>query len=63
METILTPLDRERFVVVPPCSTFSDYCQLATPQNAEVKKTAKFGVFAARGRQNKPTATFFIIFV
>jgi len=35
-ETILIPLDRERFVVVHPCSTFSDCCQVATPQNAEV---------------------------
>ena len=36
--TILMPLDRGRFVVVHPCSTLSDCCQLATPSNAEVKK-------------------------
>jgi len=53
-ETILLPLDRGRFVVVHPCSTFSDCCQLAIPLNAEVENTAKIGVFAARGRQNKP---------
>jgi len=28
-----------------PCSTFSDCHQLATPQNAEVQKMAKFEVF------------------
>jgi len=33
-------------------STFSDRRQLATPQNAQIQKTAKLGVFAARGRQN-----------
>ena len=47
-ETILIPLDRGRFVLVHPCSTFSDYCQLATPLNAEVEKngkTAKIAVF------------------
>ena len=36
-------LDRGRFVVAHPCSTFSDYCQLATPLNAEVQKTPKNG--------------------
>jgi len=41
-------IDRGRFVVVHPCSTFSDCCQLVTPLNAEVQKTAKLGVF---GRQ------------
>jgi len=35
----------ERFVVVHPYSTFSRWCQLATPLNAEVQKTAKIGVF------------------
>ena len=40
-ERILIPLDSGRFVVVHPCSTFSDCCQLATPLNAEVPKTAK----------------------
>jgi len=44
-ETILIPLDRGRFVVVHPCSTFSDCCQLATPLNAEVQKMAKIGGF------------------
>jgi len=40
-ETILMPLDRGRFVVVHPCSTFSDCCQLAASLNAEVQKTCK----------------------
>ena len=44
-ETILIPLDRERFVVVHLCSTFSDCCQLATPQNAEVQNMTRIGVF------------------
>ena len=57
--TILIPLDRGRFVVVHTCSTFSDCCQLATPLNAEVQKTAKIGGFSPsqvdtinRSRQN-----------
>ena len=45
IETILIPLGRGRFVVVHPRSAFSDCCQLATPLNAEVQKTAKIGVF------------------
>jgi len=36
---------RGKFVVVHSCSAFSDSRQLATPQNAEVQKTAKFGGF------------------
>jgi len=40
-KTILMPLDRGRFVVVHPCSTLSDYCQLATTLNGEVQKPAK----------------------
>jgi len=42
-QTILIPLDRGRFVhvVVHPCSTFSDCCQLATPLNDEVQKNRK----------------------
>ena len=40
-ETILMPLDRGRFVVVHPCSTLSDCCQLATTLNAEVQKIGK----------------------
>jgi len=44
-ETILIPLDRARFVVVHPCSTFSDCCQLATPLNVEVQKWQKNGGF------------------
>ena len=40
-----------RFVVVQPCSSLSDCCQLATTLNAEVQKTAKLGFFANRGRQ------------
>jgi len=31
----LIPLDRERFVVVHPCSIFSDCHELATPQNVQ----------------------------
>ena len=41
----LIPLDRGRFVVVHPCSSFSDCCQLATPLNAKVENVAKIGVF------------------
>ena len=49
-----------RFVVVHPCSTVSDCCQLATPLNAEVQKKDKnWAFFAARGRQNKPIQTKF----
>jgi len=44
-ETILTPFDGGRFVVVQACSTLSDYCQLATTLNAEVQKTTKIGIF------------------
>jgi len=58
-ERILMPLDRGRFVVVHPCSTFSDCCQLAKPLNSEVQKTAKIVFFAARGRQNKAIETKF----
>ena len=62
-ETIFTSLDRGRLVVVHPCSTLSDCCQLATPLNAEVQNMAKYGqnwvFFAARGRQNKPIETKF----
>ena len=58
-ETILIPLDRGRIVAVHWCSTFSDCCQLATPLNAEVQKMAKLGVFANKGRQNKPIETKF----
>ena len=58
-ETILMPLDRGRFVVVHPCLTFSDCCQLATTLNAEVQKRQKLGFFANRGRQNKPIETKF----
>jgi len=44
---VLMPLDRGRFVVVHPCSTFS-YCrQLSTSLNAELPKSkiCKIGVF------------------
>jgi len=44
-EMILMLFDSGRFVVVHPCSTFSDCHQLATPLNGEVQKTAKIGVF------------------
>jgi len=57
--TILMPLDMGKFKVVQPRLTLSDCCQLAIPQNAEVQKTAKIGVFATRGRQNKPIETKF----
>jgi len=33
-ETVLIPLDRRRFLVEHPCSTFSDYCQL----HADIRK-------------------------
>jgi len=56
-ETILMPFRRGKFVVAHPCSTFSECCQLATSKNAEVQQTTKLGVFAARGRQNKPIET------
>jgi len=36
------------FVVVHPCSTFSDCCQLVTPLNAEVENIAQIGVFRCR---------------
>ena len=42
-------VDRGRFVVVHPCLTFSDCCQLATPLNAEVQKPAKIVFFRNRG--------------
>ena len=38
---ILMPLDRGRFVVVHPYSTFSDCRQLSTSLNAEVQKNGK----------------------
>jgi len=34
--------DFGRFVVVHPCSTFSDCCQLATPINTEIQNMAKY---------------------
>jgi len=37
-ETVFTPLDRGRFVVMHPFSTFSIRCQMATPQNTRVQK-------------------------
>ena len=43
---ILMPLDRGRFVVVHPCSTFSHCRQLSTSLNAEVQKTAKTVLFS-----------------
>jgi len=45
----LIAVDRGRFVVVHLCSTFSDCCQLATPQNAEVQnKRQKLAIFGRR---------------
>ena len=43
---ILMPLDRGRFVVVHPCSTFSDCRQLSTSLNAAVQKMAKIVFFS-----------------
>ena len=40
-ETIFMPFVRGQFVVVHPCSTFWDWCQLATSLNAEVQKNSK----------------------
>ena len=54
-ETILMPLGRGRFVVVHPCSTFSDCRPLSTLLNSEVQKSAKIGFFPAWGWQNKPS--------
>ena len=34
-------VDRGRFVVVHPCSTLSDCCQLATPLNGVIQKPQK----------------------
>ena len=48
-ETILIPLDRGRLAVMHPCSSFSDWCQLATPVKADFQKPAKFGFFTAKG--------------
>jgi len=48
-EMILMPLDMGRFVVVHPCSTFSDCRQLSTSLNAKVQKMAKI-VFFRRQR-------------
>ena len=45
----LIPLDRRRFLVEHPCSNFSDYCQLPTPENVE-PKSGKIWGFGARGR-------------
>jgi len=50
-ETILMPLDRERLVVVHPCSTFSDCCQLATPLNAEVQKQQNWAFLPTEGHR------------
>ena len=45
-ETVFMPLDRGRFIVGQPCSTFSVCCQFATPLNAEVQKTPTIGGFS-----------------
>ena len=44
-----TSLHRGRFIVVHPCSTFSDCCQLATAQNAESKIWQKLGFLPTDG--------------
>ena len=54
-----TILIRGRFVVVHPCSTFSDCCQLATPLNAEVENMAKIVFFSPPEGDNKPIETKF----
>ena len=48
IETILILLDRGRFVVVHPRSTFSICHHLATPQNTEVQKNCKIWGFSPR---------------
>ena len=55
-EMILMLLDRGRFVVVHPCSTFSDCRQLSTSLNAEVQKMAKIVFFSPPegDRMNRP---------
>jgi len=55
-------LDRGRFVVLHHVQLFHIAANLpttATPQNAEVQKMAKFEVFAAGGRLNKPIESKF----
>jgi len=55
----LMPLDRERFVVVHPCSTLSDCCELATTLNAEVQKRQKWGFSPTEGdRINRSRRNF-----
>jgi len=56
-ETILIPMDMGRLVVVHPCSAFSDCCQLATPQNANVQKAAKFWVLVGDVRCGRYKST------
>ena len=46
---ILMPLDRGRFVVVHPCSTYSDCRQLSTSLNAEVQKRKNWGFSPPEG--------------
>jgi len=48
-ETILMLLDRGRFVVVHPCSTLSDCCQLVTTLNAEPKNGKNWGFLPTEG--------------
>ena len=51
----LVPLDRGRFIVVNPCSAFSDCCQMSTSLNAEVHKNGKHLGFSPpeRDRNNR----------
>jgi len=42
-------MDREKFVVVHPCSTFSDCCQLATTLNAKFQKGQIWGFLPTEG--------------
>jgi len=44
---IFMPLDRGKFVVVHPCSTFSDCCRLATLLNAELQRNGNNWGFSA----------------
>jgi len=45
----LIPLDRGRFVVVHPCSAFSDWCQLATSLNPKSKTRQNWGFSPPEG--------------
>ena len=48
-ETILMTLDRGRFVLVHPCSTFSDCRQLSRSLNAEIQRRQKWDISPPEG--------------